>query len=76
MSNAIAILRTKGRAVTPEDKRIIVERLLAAWSASPDERLGQFIVNATAARSKCPLFYEEDDGLCVAAEKYVKGRSK
>lgn len=34
------------RAITPKQKRVIITRLLSLWESSPDERLGQFIVNA------------------------------
>lgn len=35
-----------GRANTSEGKRSVIEGLLAAWEASPRQRLGQLIVNA------------------------------
>lgn len=54
-----------GRAVTAEEKRAIVERILRAWQANPHLRLGQLIANAMAvrgvdARSR-DLFYVEDE---------------
>ena len=72
MSTPEEILRSGGRAVTAKDKRAVIERLYAAWCAFPDQRLGQLIVNACSARSTSPLFYTEDEGLCVAAERYAK----
>lgn len=72
MSNALAILRSGGRAVTAEDKRETVERLLKAWLAVPEQRFAQFLVNAATARSKCPLFYAEDGAVCDAAEVYAR----
>lgn len=41
-------LRERGRALTPEEKRAIVERLLIAWLSRPEERLGQFIIDCVA----------------------------
>lgn len=38
----------KGRADTDEKKRKIMLRLLRAWRASPELRLGQLISNANA----------------------------
>jgi hypothetical protein len=37
------------RANTPEQKKAVVERLLAAWLKCPDLRLGQLILNACPA---------------------------
>jgi hypothetical protein len=51
-----------GRAETPEQKRAIVERLLAAWLAKPTLRLGQMIDNA-GFRAATALFYVEDEAL-------------
>ncbi len=68
MSNASAILRGMGRAVTAADKRATLERIYAIWLKFPDQRLGQLLVNAATARSKAPLFYAEDDTLCDALE--------
>jgi hypothetical protein len=34
-----------GRAHTPEQKRAIIERVLATWEAHPQQRLGQLIGN-------------------------------
>jgi hypothetical protein len=35
----------KSRAITPEQKRAVVERLLAAWLKVPSQRLGQMLSN-------------------------------
>lgn len=57
-----------------DPKRIypICNRLAAAWSAVPDLRLGQLIVNAvyTAASNSDP-FYIEDDALIDAVESFM-----
>jgi uncharacterized protein YihD (DUF1040 family) len=48
------------------EKRIpvVIEALQAAWTKSPDLRLGQLIVNLVGAGNPCPaIFYVEDDVL-------------
>jgi hypothetical protein len=57
-----------GRAVTEAEKRRLIKRLLLAWLARPDERLGQMIMNATHG-SLAPLFYVEDDVLGELLDK-------
>jgi len=61
-----------GRATTPEQKRAIVERILAVWEKNPDLRLGQLILvnmnglgDEHAARK---LFYAEDEALTERLE--------
>ena len=58
-----------GRALTPEAKRAVVERILRAWLAKPDLRLGQMI---EAARDRyaplTDLFHLEDEALAEAVE--------
>lgn len=58
-----------------DPKRItpICNRLAAAWSAAPDLRLGQLIVNAVyTASSNSDPFYIEDDALVKAIESFVE----
>lgn len=57
-----------GRAHTPEQKRAIVDRILRAWIAAPDLRLGQLLANACEP-SPTPLFYVEDASLATLAER-------
>jgi hypothetical protein len=62
----------RGRAETPEDKREIVERILAAWLKHPHQRLGQLIENARARISPLPksdLFVFEDEALADAIDR-------
>lgn len=54
------------RAVTPEQKRAVIERILAGWLRAPSLRLGQFLMTAT---SGAPLYYTEDEALAQAAEQ-------
>jgi len=61
----------EGRAVTPEQKRKAMERVLAAWLLVPELRLGQFIENATGNP-----FYVEDDALAEACEAYAYPRRR
>lgn len=71
-----------GRAQTPEQKREVVERLLASWLAIPELRLGQLIVNAMQAAAPfygADLFYVEDRKLLAQVVDYetriVKART-
>lgn len=65
-----------GRAMTPEQKRAAVERLLAAWEARPDLRLGQLVHHAL--RSEAPLAWlqsVEDADLVAILEAYAGRRA-
>lgn len=57
------------RALTPEQKREVVERLLRAWLERPSERLGQLIVNALPTCCSNDPFYVEDFELIEALEQ-------
>lgn len=61
-----------GRADTPMKKREILERILAEWERSPQQRLGQLIVNSTRdfneENYRCRLFYLEDTELANRLE--------
>ena len=60
----------KGRAITPEQKREIVDRVLAAWLKTQHQRLGQFLHNAIHGQGD--IFYVEDERLAELCEKLVK----
>lgn len=62
-----------GRAVTPSDKRAVIERIHAAWVAMPYQRLGQLIENACRDKS---IFYTEDMTLAELCEAFVKEHSR
>lgn len=62
-----------GRALTPEQKRAVVERIFRAWLAAPSLRLGQLLANAWAPSLSGDLFYAEDGPLADAAEALVGG---
>ena len=65
-------IQVDGRAVTPDEKRVIVERILRAWQAQPHLRLGQLLTNAVQARGgEGTLFYVEDDVLATIAELFA-----
>lgn len=65
---------TKDRAVTPEQKRAVIERLYAAWLAKPNLRLGQLIANASfRCDASFDPFFVEDFPLVKAAEAWIKG---
>jgi hypothetical protein len=77
-------LRRLGRAITHEEKKAIVQRLLMMWTASPNQRLGQFIFNAMcmSGTSRTPsetfatdMFYIEDSRLAEIFEKYMNWKS-
>jgi hypothetical protein len=60
-----------GRALTPEQKRAIIERVLVAWEANPQLRLGQLIVNTLGRNPAHPvsLFFVEDEEIAELLEK-------
>lgn len=60
-----------GRAITPEQKRAVVERLLAAWLVVPEQRLGQLICNGQSASHVVDVFYVEDEQLIRACEQHA-----
>ena len=59
------------RALTPEQKRALLDQLLAAWLEAPNLRLGQLIVNAVGGRHLADIFYREDDDLLANVETFV-----
>ena len=60
--------RIEGRADTPEDKRLVVERILTAWMRMPDAKLAELIDCAGPEYE-----YLEDLDLATAVERYVAG---
>jgi hypothetical protein len=59
----------KGRAKTYEEKRAIVERILAIWSSKPELRLGQLLVGAyQQVTCRTDIFYVEDERLAELVE--------
>lgn len=64
--------RIPGRAHTDEEKREVVERLLAAWKTPKGRhlRLGQLIANAGVREP----FYVEDAELADLVERLVSSR--
>lgn len=63
-----------GRAMTPTQKREVLERVLLAWERVPEQRLGQLITNAFGAPQNdgaANLFYVEDVALAEGLERYV-----
>lgn len=61
------MLTTPGRAVTDEQKRAVMERLLAAWMRMPMLRLGQLLEAATD-QEETAVFFVEDDALARCVE--------
>lgn len=70
----------KGRAVTVAQKHEIIERLLLAWIAQPEQRLGQLIVNATYKGRNTSdinrLQMTEDDSLIDDVEYFASSALK
>lgn len=56
------------RAHTPEQKRAIVEHLLAVWEKKPELRFGQLLLNAYPN-----LYYVEDMDLVEVVERFYAG---
>lgn len=54
------------RAETPEQKRAVIERLLAVWLRTPQQRLGQLLDNVCSGSP----FYVEDERLARLAESH------
>ncbi len=70
-----ADLAANGRAVTPEAKRAVIERILAAWEKVPARRLGQLLMRAGEMEDPLmPLRFVEDERLAGNVEKYVEGQ--
>ncbi len=65
-------LYPQGRAVTPEQKRAVIERVYTAWCAQPEQRLGQFIDNACDLADGPRTRIAEDQWLATACELYAK----
>ena len=59
----------KGRAETYEQKRAVMERILAAWASTEGMRLGQLLENAAGGFA---IFYVEDESLATRTEAYAK----
>jgi hypothetical protein len=62
------------RAITPEQKREIIERIYAAWLNVPEQRLGQLLDNANWFAGDVGLFDQEDYALVVATELFAYGK--
>jgi hypothetical protein len=64
-----------GKLTLAESRRVIIERLLAAWVAAPELRLGQLIVNSLdfgPSADSAKLFYKRDGDFVVAIEQFAK----
>ena len=57
----------RDRAMTPEQKKEVTDRLLAAWLKTPAMRLGQLIFVVTGGRD---IFYDEDYPLVKEIEEW------
>lgn len=57
------------RAITLEQKRAIIERLLQVWLKNPELRLGQLIWNKTC---NSDFFYDEDEDFMKLLENETR----
>ncbi len=67
-----------GRAVTPGQKRAVIERLYAAWLHQPQQRLGQLLQNAIhhpLRSTDSSMFNVEDMDLVSKVEGFAVGGS-
>lgn len=62
-----------GRALTSDQKRAVLNRVLVAWLAFPEMRLGQLLANACGATD---VFFFEDDDLVAAVDSYARERGR
>lgn len=65
-------VRVHNRANTPEEKRLLVDRLYEAWLRAPELRFGQFIADVVGDAQGCDVFYVEDFVLAAWAERFVQ----
>lgn len=68
-------LRARGRALTDDEKRVIIERVCAAWTlpGANQQRLGQLIFNAARFPDKIDIFNVEDVALAERIERLARG---
>jgi hypothetical protein len=63
----------EGRAVTPEQKKEVCDRLYQAWISAPELRLFQLVKNACSfSIHHFDKYYVEDLPLIEAIESYIK----
>lgn len=58
-----------GRALTPKQKRAVIERVFAAWEKHPRQRLGQLLCNVQSGPHDS-LFFVEDEALAEVLERW------
>lgn len=67
--------RKHTRAVTDDQKRQMIDRILTAWMKRPDQRFGQFLQNAMGYADldvSTDFFYIEDGELTRITENYLR----
>ncbi len=62
--------KVEGRAYTYAEKRAVMEKILAGWAKTEDQRLGQFLDNLCKQAGGADLFNKEDKDLADLAVKY------
>lgn len=62
------------RALTPEQKKQVMDEVLIAWLQKPELRLGQLLENALSKHeTQLSLFYVEDLDLTKHLKEWVHG---
>ncbi len=60
------------RAITPEQKRAVVERILAVWEKNPELRLGKMFLDVTTGidndHTVGKMYFIEDEDLAERME--------
>jgi len=62
------------RALTPEQKKAVLDRIYKAWLASPQQRLGQLISNSVHGHREedgSSLYFVEDSTIAAWVEDFV-----
>jgi hypothetical protein len=60
-----------GNATSPAERRAYIERVLAAWEALPELRLGQLVCNGAGPDAADPFYTR--DGCLVRNIEYIAG---
>lgn len=62
-----------GRASTPAEKRVVIERIHAAWCAVPGVRLGELMMRAMPRET---FHFTEDTTLAELCEAFAKEHAR
>lgn len=68
-------MQMKGRAITPEEKRKVMDNIYEAWLRTPELRLGQ-LMECAKPTSLDDLFYIEDDKMVNYIQEFIDKHGK